>query len=143
KIIQTDSSDQIILDYYKSTRTRQDSSKTNSAVSVPVYEGSVNTITCVTVFAVALLIVIYILNKIRVHCKSKLNAHNIKFYLLFQSKSVLDMLPLIKILCPIEDLGCCIGDQIHNIRIEHYWQPILTFQWNLQFNNKLSKHIFQ
>ena len=138
KITRSEGSDQVVLNYFKTARAKENSVSSNTIISVLKLESTVAFITCFITFAILLLVVLFLIRKIFLYCKRKLRPVNTKLFLFFQSPTSSSLIFLMDFLCLKEDLDFSITDQIHNIRVENILQPLLLFDWNLKFSSKIS-----
>ena len=143
KFVETNSLDQVVLNYYKNSQSQK-----NSSVSDPVTQSvfnrasAVNIVTCTIAVLVALFLICFLVHKIITYCNRRVQSYNTKLFLLFQCQRYYDLVCLMTVTCSKENLDFVIKNQINNIRIENCLQPFLLFDWNLKFSNKISGHQF-
>src|SRR5437867_8576843 len=142
RIAKTDCLDQLVLDFYKNSPAKQTTSWKTALVSVANAENAVNVVTCIATFLIMLLIMIFLCNRIAAHCRRRSRSFHTKFFLLFQSNTHSELIPLMKLLVSINDIDHSITNQIQNIRVHNYLQPVLLFNWDLKFVNKLTNQTY-
>jgi len=140
KIVQTESLEQLILDYYKTSHPHPHNIVQPTIGPSAANPSALYILTCISAFVIILVIFAYILHKLTQYCLHLRHPIHTNFYLLFKNANESIIICLLHLPYPLENLDFTVTQQIQNIRVAHYFKPLLLFEWDLKFFNKLSHH---
>lgn len=139
RITETESVDQIILDFYKESKHKLNASVEDTLLSVYSQDVTFSIVNSIALYVILILIVAFAILKVTSFYKRKRLLNSCELFLLFQTGNEYKYFPFMQISQPFEDLVIQSQKQMKNVRILGKWYPKIFFEWDLKIFNKFSK----